>query len=124
MTHEEGLIRSFVDSRRQERYLEFISDPKKRMKFLRELGHFRHLHPSYATALHVNTVGLAALLRQRHFPDVCWVVSEDSKIDGHEMLVSDALAELGRDMGTFLSFVPGRFAYFENEDGKWMLERP
>ncbi len=30
---------------------------------------------------------------------------------------------VGYQMGTLISCVPGRLAYFENEDGRWILER-
>jgi hypothetical protein len=30
---------------------------------------------------------------------------------------------IGRGMGTFLSCIPGKLAYFEDEDCRWILER-
>jgi hypothetical protein len=40
------------------------------------------------------------------------------------MPLADALRKIvGNGMGTFLSCVPGRLAYFEDEDGRWILER-
>jgi hypothetical protein len=124
MNHEEELIRSLFIPTKRQRYLDFVSKPKTRQKFLRELAHFKSLDPRYANVVHVKPDGLAALLKQKRVPDMCWVVSENREIDGKSMLTSDALAELGRDMGTFLSFVPGKLAYFENEDGHWILEHP
>jgi hypothetical protein len=124
MNHEEELIRSFFMPSKRERYLDFVSKPKTRQKFLGELAHFKSLDPRYAKAVHVNPAGLAALLKQKRVPDMCWVVSENRDIDGKSLPTVDALLELGRDMGTFLSFVPGKLAYFENEDGHWILEHP
>jgi hypothetical protein len=124
MNHEEELIKAFFVPTKRERYLEIVSKPKKRQKFLRELAHFKDLDPIYAKPVNLNRAGLAALLKQKRAPDVCWVVSEISEIDGKLIPVENALAELGRDMGTFLSFVPGRLAYFEDEDGRWILEHP
>jgi hypothetical protein len=124
MDHEAELIKAFFAPSKRERYLEFVSKPKTRRKFVRELAHFRDLDARYAKQIYVNPVGLAALLKQMCVPDVCWVVSENSEIDGKLMPVSDALSELGRDMGTFLSFVSGKLAYFENEDGHWILQHP
>ena len=124
MTHEEELVRAFIDPRRKERYLGFIASPKLRKRFLQELAHFKHLDIRYAKEVNLTTAQLAALLKEMRVPDVCWVVSENPKIDGKLMPVSAAVAELGRDMGTFLSFVPDKLAYFEDEDGRWMLQHP
>ena len=124
MNHEEELIKAFFVPTKRRRYLEFILKPKSRRKFLRELAHFGGLDVRYAKEIHVNPTGLAVLLKQMRVPDVCWVVSENSDIDGKLMPVPDALSELGRNMGTFLSFVPGKLAYFENEDGHWILQHP
>jgi hypothetical protein len=124
MNDEEELIRSFLIPTKRQRYLDFISKPKTRQKFLRELAHFKSLDPRYARAVHVNPAGLAELLKKKRVPDTCWVISENREIDGKSMPTSDALAELGQDMGTFLSFIPGKLAYFENEDGHWILEHP
>jgi hypothetical protein len=30
---------------------------------------------------------------------------------------------VGRQMGTFISCIPGKLAYFEDEDGRYILER-
>jgi hypothetical protein len=55
---------------------------------------------------------------------MCWVISEEGDLDGKELLLSKVMQEiLGRGMGTFLSCLPGRLAYFESEDGRWILER-
>jgi hypothetical protein len=124
MNHEAELIRSFFMPTKRQRYVEFVSKPKTRQKFLRELAHFKSLDPRYAKAVHLNPAGLISLLKQKRVPDTCWVASENRDIDGKSMPTTDALAELGRDMGTFLSFIPGKLAYFENEDGHWILEHP
>jgi hypothetical protein len=124
MNHEQELIKAFFVPTKRQRYLDFVSKPKTRQKFLRELGHFKALDPRYATPVHLNPAGLAALLKKKKVPTTCCVISENPAIDGKSMLVDDVLSELGRDMGTFLSFVPGKLAYFEDEDGHWILERP
>ena len=59
----------------------------------------------------------------------CWiskfyVTSENAKLDGREMELEAALKEtVGYQMGTLISCVRGRLAYFEDEDGGWILER-
>jgi hypothetical protein len=57
-------------------------------------------------------------------PETCYALSEDSELDGKEIPLSEALKEVvGCGMGTFLSCLAGRLAYFEDEDGRWILER-
>jgi hypothetical protein len=80
MTHEEELVRAFIDPRRKERYLGFIASSKLRKRFLQELAHFKHLDIRYAEEVNLTTAQLAALLKEMRVPDVCWVVSENPKI--------------------------------------------
>jgi len=51
VNYEEALVNAFIDPRKRERYLGFVTTPKKRDKFLRELGHFKHLNPKYVVDL-------------------------------------------------------------------------
>ena len=125
MRQEEALVRFFVPTKR-ERYLEMLANPKKRKKFLLELGHFKSLDPRCAFTLPrgVHTPEeIAAFLNRKGAPQTCWLTSEDFELDGKEMPLVEALRRVvGYQMGTFLSCVPGRLAYFENEDGRWVLE--
>ncbi|MGB8061923.1 MAG: hypothetical protein WCF26_08515 [Candidatus Sulfotelmatobacter sp.] len=127
MNHEEDLIKAFFVSTKRERYLEMIAKPKKRKKFLLELAHFKALDPRHCCAIpkaEHTAEQIAAFLRRKGAPQTCWVTSEASELDGKEMPLLEALREvLGRQMGTFLSCVPGKLAYFEDEDDRWILER-
>jgi hypothetical protein len=127
MNHEEELIRAFFVPTKRDRYLEMIASPKKRKRFLLELPHFKSLNPQHCFTLPkgVHTAEeIAAFLKRKGAPPSCWITSEDSTIDGKEMPLLDALKEvLGRQMGTFLSCIPGRLAYFEDEEDRWILER-
>ena len=52
----------------------------------------------------------------------CWVISEDPEIDGWELDLREALEHVnGRQIGTILSCVPGKLAYFESEDEALLL---
>ena len=54
----------------------------------------------------------------------CWATSENSKLDGKELELHAALeAVVGSGMGTILSFVPGRLAYYEGEDEALLLAK-
>jgi hypothetical protein len=127
MNHEEALVKAFILPVRQERYLDFLKSPKKRAKFLAQLSHFKHLNPKFLVRIprnQQNPTSLVKLLAGKGAGPNCWVMSEDSALDGKEMELEAALKEIiGRQMGTFLSCVPGRLAYFEDEDGRYILER-
>jgi hypothetical protein len=63
-------------------------------------------------------------LTSKGAPKTCYAISEDSALDGKEIPLKDALVSVvGRGMGTFLSCIPGKLAYFEDEDQRWILER-
>lgn len=126
MNHEEELIKAFFVPTKRERYLEMVASPKKRKKFLNELYHFKSLDPRRCFTLPkgVHTAEeIAAFLTQKGAPESCWITSSDSALDAREMPLLEALKEvLGRQTGVFLSCIPGRLAYFEDEDGRWILE--
>lgn len=68
--------------------------------------------------------GILSLLKAKGAPGTCYAISEDSELDGKEAPLKDALNFIvGRGIGTFLSCIPGKLAYFEDEDQNWILER-
>ncbi len=127
VNHEEELVKAFFVSTKRERHLEMVSKPKKRERFLREFGHFKALDPRYVVTIPTSkrhAADIALILTQKGAPQFCWVTSEDSSIDATEMLLTEALRKVvGYGMGTFLSCVAGRLAYFEDEEVRWILER-
>jgi hypothetical protein len=136
--HELATVRAFVVRGRQERLSSFLVSPKNRGKFTRELAHFRWFDERYVTVApwkvdpnlklwdrHVQGVeNICRLLRSKGAGKTCWVISEDSKLDGQELQLESALESvIGRGMGTILSFIPGKLAYFEGEDESLLLAR-
>jgi hypothetical protein len=125
--HERELVRAFFMPQRRERYLEMLLKPRKRANFLKQLSHFKHLDYRYLVTIRPNqqhSAEILTLLKAKHAPDVCWAISEDSELDGKQLLLSEALKSVvGYGMGTFLSCLPGQLAYFEDEDQRWILER-
>jgi len=125
--HERQLIRSFFLPQRQERYLGFVANPRRRKDIISQLAHFKHLDPRWTIPVPANSrlrPELLKLLKSMGAPDKCWAISELRELDGKEVSLSEALGEiLGRGIGTFLSCIPGRLAYFEDEDDAWILER-
>jgi hypothetical protein len=127
VSHEEAVVKAFILPVRQERYLEFLRSPKKRSKFIEQLAHFKHLNPEFIVGIpsnQRNAAGLLSLLMGKGASAKCWVISENSELDGKEIDLQTALKEtVGRQMGTFISCIPGKLAYFEDEDGRYILER-
>jgi hypothetical protein len=127
VNHEEALVRAFIPTQRQERFLEIIAKPKKRAKLLTELAHFKALNPKFMVAIpsnQRNACELAKLLRAKGAGSKCYVMSENRDLDAREVDLEMALNEtVGRQMGTLISCVPGRLGYFEDEDDRCILER-
>ena len=127
VNHEEALVKAFIRSSRQERYLSFISNPRRRGKLGAEFAHFKALDARRMVDIPRNQQhpdGILKLLRSKGAGPRCWVISENSELDGREMELQAALQEtIGRQMGTLISCVPGRLGYFEDEDGRCILER-
>ncbi len=92
-----------------------------------QIAHFKHLDMRWAVAIPNNLQHadkILKLLKSKGSPDTCYVISEDSDIDGKEFPLSEVLKTVvGHGMGTFLSCLPGKLAYFEDEDQRWILER-
>ena len=125
--HERQLVRAFLLPQRQERYLELLFNPRRRDDVTSQLVHFKHLDMRWVVDLPPSfecSSKLFQILKEKGEPDTCWAISEDSDLDGKELLLSEALNTIvGREIGTFLSCLPGRLAYFEDEDERWILER-
>ncbi len=129
MARDEQLLARFFIPTKRERYVEMIGHAKKRSKFLRELAHFKSLDPRYVLPMPPKKLfpeQIAAILTQKGAPQTCWVTSENPDLDGREMMLLEALKNVvGLQMGTFLSCVPGKLAYYEGEEmgDRWILMR-
>ena len=125
--HEPHLIRAFILPQRQSRYLELLANPRRRRDLTRELSHFKHLDPNYAFNLPPGrkwAIDICELLKSKGAPKICYAVSEEDDLDGKELDLGDALDTIvGAGIGTFLSCIPGKLGYFEDEDGRFILER-
>ena len=138
--HEVAVIRAFVQRDKQERFLGFLANPKNRKKFTESLSHFRWFDPRFAASLQwkvdqdpkltlwgKRVSGIEnsyRLMKSKGAGLTCWAMSEDSEIDGRELDLREALEHVsGRQIGTILSCVPGKLAYFESEDETLLLAR-
>ena len=112
---------------KRDRYREILSNPRLRHKFTNQLAHFTDFDPKYrlpipSKKLFVNNIALE--LQKRHSPNIVFAISEDPSLDQKELPLVEALKQIvGRGMGTVLSCVPGRLAFVETEDERFILER-
>ncbi|MEK6677184.1 MAG: hypothetical protein AABZ47_16215 [Planctomycetota bacterium] len=117
--HEASLINAFIVPQKRGRILSLLRNPKRRQTVLDEIYHFRDLDERFVVALpsHNRTPeGIAEALRRYGAPDLCWVISTNSSLDGREMLLDEALAAIvGCDHGNLVSCVAGKLAFFEGE---------
>lgn len=127
LDHEVKLVRAFFLPQRQERYLDLLSGLHRRKSITDQLAHFKHVDTRWAFAVPkdlLRAADVALFLNAKGAPDTCYVISEDDDLDGKEISLAKALAAIiGRGIGTFLSCLPGKLAYFEDEDDRWILQR-
>jgi hypothetical protein len=129
--HEQGLAQ-FVTGEWRSRFRESLASPRRRDKLRSQLPHFAHLDSRFVTQVPTSeqqAAQVAARLRSKGAGDRCYLLSESSRLDGQEMALDHALAYLvdgGSDAATFISCVPGRLAYFHDEEreSRYLLEYP
>jgi hypothetical protein len=125
--NEHALIAAFVKCNKRDRYREILSNSRLRHKFTHRLAHFTGFDRKYrlpipSDKLFVDNIALE--LQKRHSPKIVFAISEDPAIDQKELPLVEALKHIvGRDMGTVLSCIPGRLAFVETEDERFILER-
>jgi hypothetical protein len=125
--NEHSLISAFVNRKKRDRYREFISNPRLRHKFTHQLAHFTDFDPKYRLPIPSNRLFVENIVRElqkRHSPNFVFAISEDPALDQKEFPLLEALEQIvGRGMGTVLSCIPGRLAFVETEDERFILER-
>ena len=115
------VIKRFVDNRRQERYVQFISQPKNRQKFIEELPHFQDF--KWSLFKHLNKdeeqILLALLQKYKLMDKNCYIISFDPEIDTLTMGVRQAIEEVvNYNMGTILVFGDAELIFYGGEELK------
>jgi len=129
--HEEGLA-LFIEPNWRARFRDSLDNDRLRKRVLFKLDHFRHLDPRFTENLpraDQRSEFLLPVLRGHGAPARCYLMSSDPDLDRRELPLGEALALLLEDfcqMGTLLSCIPGRLAYFHDEeyDNRHILRRP
>ena len=120
MQADQSFLHAFVVPAKRQRYIELLASKRGRERILSTLDHFRDLDPRFCHRVPPSQHshgGLLQILIGLGAPSACHVMSSDSNLDDREMGLSEALAEvIGRGMGTFISCLPGKLAYFEGEE--------
>jgi hypothetical protein len=125
--NEQSIIAAFVKGSKRDRYREIVSDQRLRHKFTHQFAHFTDFDPEYRLSIPSNKLfvdNIARELHKRHSPAIVFAISEDPGLDQKELPLVEALKRtVGRGMGTILSCIPGRLAFVETEDERFILER-
>jgi len=127
--HEELFATNFIVPAKRERYLELLKSAKGRSKLRFGLNHCGDIDMRYARLVPASeqyAEAILKILKQKGAPDLCHVMSSNSYIDEEDLPLRKALEEtIGSGMGTLISCIPGRLAYFEFEDygESYILER-
>jgi len=126
--NSQALIAAFVKRSKRDRYREILSNPRLRHKFTSQLAHFADFDPRYRLPIPSSKLfadNIAIELRRRRCPNIVFALSEDPRLDQKELPLVEALTEVvGSGLGTVLSCIPGRLAFVETEDERFILERP
>ena len=121
---EEATIRAFIVRERRERFLELLANPKRRKTATDSLAHAnRAWFDSRCITPVIPPKSILDTLRAKGAGKQCWLISEAERLDGKEMELGEALSEVvGYGMGTIISCIPGKLAFVETEDGRFILE--
>lgn len=130
MNHEEEFVKAFIVPSKRARYLSLLESSKGRLKLIQGLDHLNDLDLRYAKLIpagqqSINNIEM--ILNQHKAPAFCHVMSSNSEIDNQNMSLHKALEKtVGQGMGTVISCIPGKLAYFEGEEPneRYILERP
>jgi hypothetical protein len=129
--HERGLARFLVGEWRA-RFRESLAPAKRRDTQRSQLPHLTHLDARFATPVPTEEQSpraIGARLREKGAGDHCYLLSENPDLDGRELALDEALAEVidaRSQYATFVSCVPAQLAYYHDEQpqNRYLLELP
>jgi hypothetical protein len=130
MEHEQAFVRAFIVADKQARYLAKLSSSSRRRDITARLYHSFDYDPKYVAQIppgEQTTQAIFARLRKLGAPESCHAIAADSKLDGEDLPLAEALERVvGVIDGVILSCIPGVLAYYESEDlkGRYVLSRP
>jgi len=127
--HEKGFLR-FVARHRAPRLEHLMTSGEKgRLKLRALLANDIQLDSDYASLIPSNqqfSEPVFQILLNEGAPDRCFILSEHAELDGTEMTLRRATREfVGSNIGTFISCIPGKLGYYEEDAVKrrYLLKR-
>jgi hypothetical protein len=132
--HEESFITAFISTEKQDRYRFLLghNNPKRRTECLDRLNHCRDLNEKFVTWLPrdprsmTRNAEIAVMLREKGSPDLVYVLACSGPADGQTIPLLEAMDQTTAvGWGTIISCVPGKLAYYFDEEGerRAILER-
>jgi len=125
---EEAILRAFIRPERADQYVTQLKKKQRREKLRFDLDNLFDLDGRWIRSLSReddNPRALYAFLRKLGAPESCYVMSAYSEYDGAYLALLEVLnAVHATGMGTIVSCVPDKLAYYEGEDRRFILQRP
>lgn len=116
--HEEKTVSVFIVKEKRQRFRYLMDNAKIRTSELGRLIHARALDPRYTTWLS-RKEDIVKVLRQEGCPENVYIISMDKQIDQKTLSLTEAIKQVfDSNWGTIVSCIPGKLAYFHEEDGE------
>ena len=116
---ERSFVMKFVSKDKKRRILEMLEKPKKREKLRRLLPHSALFDPKWICHIprdRQQTDEIYQMLRNKHSPENCYLISSAPGFDGIELSLKEALDQIKHLVaGTIIICIPEQLAYFEGE---------
>jgi len=106
------VIEKFIRKEKQSRYISFVSSKKNRKKFIRELPHLKDLEWNLFVEVNSFSPEMINHFDPRQF---CYVISEDSSVDGRRINVSESFSLTNSGNAFILVFGEVEEVYYEGE---------
>jgi len=120
IAHENELINRLIIRDKRERISSLLKSKKGRTKLRRDLAHNFIFDSRYSSKIPVNTQTTNLIydsLRGHNAPDECYLISENSKLDGKFISLKEAIdLVIGLGFGSIISCIPGKLVYYEGEE--------
>jgi hypothetical protein len=128
MEVEETTFRAFLRHGRAERYVSLARKSRKtklRENLYQVDAAIDRRYVLVVGTEDANPSAVCRLLRHYGAPASCHVISADTNLDGQELDLEEALAEVfDFSQATIISCIPGKLAYFEGDwHTHWILKR-
>jgi hypothetical protein len=114
---ERRIVTAFVVAQKRARYSALLESRKGRDKFRRSLAHFSDWDARFVLRIDDHTPqAIHKRLLSMGTPPICYITSENDRNDAKRLDLLEALtACVGYGVGTVISCIPGRLAFYEGE---------